>query len=304
MSEVYYQTLSLFTMILLGCLLRRVGVLCREDAAVISRIMVNVTLPCVIIRNLDGVVLDREIMAAVLIGLGVNFFFFIQSIIFSKASDPDDRVVKIFSLTSFNVGSYAIPILTPFVTAHTMAGVLAFNYTGTILFIFGVAPTVAKMAYGRDGKGTVKLLKENLLQSVPAIACAVMLILAMLRVSLPAPVSGIVTSISGANTILAMLGIGVLLEFKLPKADLARDLSVLFLRLGTAVVCALGTYFLFPVSDDLKRALILVAFTPVSSCNPVLALHCGYGGSRVAVINSMLLLASVAIMSFLPALLY
>lgn len=304
MGNVYYQTLILVLTICLGQFLHRIGIFSREDARTISKIMMNVTLPCVVIKNLNGVSLNMDILAAALIGVAVNFLFFIQSLIFSKASDPEDRVVKIFSFSSFNIGSYAVPVLSAFISAQAMAGVLAFNYPGTALFTYGVAPTAAGMVYGSGEKHGLRMLRENLLHNVPTVTCMVMLLLAIFHIALPPSLAGIFSSISAANSTLAMLSIGILLDLKLPRKEALQCAGIIGIRLTAAAFCAAILYFLVPVSDELKRALMLVVFAPIASCNPVLALHCGYQGSRVAVINSLFLLTSIFCMSILTFLLY
>ena len=95
-----------------------------------------------------------------------------------------------------------------------------------------------------------------------------------------------------------------LLDLRLPKEEAGRDGQVVLLRVCAAALSAVALYFLAPVGPELKRALMLVAFAPIASCGPVLALHCGYQGSRVAVINSMYLLVSIVCMSGLTVLLY
>lgn len=304
MSNVYYQTCILLLTICAGYLLRRWGILVREDARTISKLMMYVTLPCVVVKNLNGVTLTMDILAAAVIGVVVNSFFFLFAILSSRKGDRDDRVVKIFSLSSFNIGSYAIPVLSTFVSPAAMAGVLAFNYPGTALFTYGVGPTAANMVYGAQGGGSLKLLRDNLLHNVPTVTCVVMLLLSLFHIALPAPVAGVFVSVSAANSTLAMLSIGILLDLHLPRAEVRQDGAVILLRVSAAVLSALGLYFLAPVSPELRTALILVVFAPIASCGPVLALHCGYQGSRVAVVNSIYLLVSIVCMSGLTVLLY
>lgn len=304
MSNVYYQTCILLLTICLGYFLRQCGVLTREDARTISKLMMYVTLPCVVVKNLNGVVLTMDILAAAVIGVLVNGFFFLAALLSSRNGDRDDRVVKIFSLSSFNIGSYAIPVLSTFVSPAAMAGVLAFNYPGTALFTYGLGPTAANMVYGTQSGGGLKLLRDNLLHNVPTVTCVIMLVMSMLRIALPEKAAGGFAAISGANSTLAMLSIGILLDLRLPKEEAEKDLLVVLLRVCAAVLSALALYFLAPVGEELKLALILVVFAPIASCGPALALHCGYQGSRVAVVNSIYLLVSILCMSGLTVLLY
>lgn len=304
MSNVYYQTCILLLTICLGYFLRQRGILTREDARTISKLMMYVTLPCVVVKNLNGVILTMDILAAAVIGVLVNSFFFLVALLSSRNGDRDDRVVKIFSLSSFNIGSYAIPVLSTFVSPAAMAGVLAFNYPGTALFTYGLGPTAANMVYGTQSGSGLKLLRDNLLHNVPTVTCVIMLVMSMLRIALPEKAAGVFAAISGANSTLAMLLIGILLDLRLPKEEAEKALLVVLLRVGAAVLSALALYFLAPVGEELKLALILVVFAPIASCGPALALHCGYQGSRVAVVNSIYLLVSIVCMSGLTVLLY
>ena len=304
MGRVYYQTCILLITICAGCLLRRWGILEKDDARTISKLMMYVTLHCVVVKNLNGVTLTTDILAAAVIGVAVNGLFFMTALLTSRNSDRDDRVVQIFSLSSFNIGSFAIPVLSTFVSPAAMAGVLAFNYPGTALFTYGVGPTAANMVYGSGQRGSLKMLRDNLLHNVPTVTCVVMLVLSLFHMALPEWAAGVFVSISGANSTLAMLSIGILLDLRLPKEEAGRDGQVVLLRVCAAALSAVALYFLAPVGPELKRALMLVAFAPIASCGPMLALHCGYQGSRVAVINSMYLLVSIVCMSGLTVLLY
>lgn len=304
MSKVYDQTVILLLTICLGYLLRKMGILTREDAGTISKIMMYVTLPCVVVKNLNGVILNIDILTAVLVGIAVNAFFFLLSILTSKKSDPDDRVVKIFSFSSFNIGSYAIPVLSTFVSSSAMAGVLAFNYPGTALFTYGVAPTAANMVYKNEQRSSLLLLRNNLLHNVPTVTCLIMLLMSCLHIALPAGAADIFIEISKANSTLAMLSIGILLDLRLPRSEFGKDMAIILIRLSAAVISALGIYCALHIPHELRSALVLVVFAPIASCNPVLALYSGYKGSRVAVINSMYLLVSIVCITVLSLALY
>ncbi|MDY3282589.1 AEC family transporter [Dysosmobacter sp.] len=305
MRDVYYKTLIMIVIICLGQLCLRVGVFQKSDAKTISKIIMNITLPCVVVKNINGVTLDLDILTAVIIGIAANCFFFAQTFVFSRADDPEDRLVKVFSFSSFNIGNYVIPLLSDFISPHALAGVLAYNYPGTAMFTYGFPPVVASMAVGAKDAGSPWVrLKNTLLHNVTLLTCVFMLTLSLMGLALPAPVVGICTSISNANSTLAMLSIGILLDLHFPKGEFLYYLRIVAVRFSCAVICATAIYFLAPVSDELRRALMLTVFAPIASSNPILALHCGYTGSRVAVVNSMYLLVSIVSMSVLTLLLY
>lgn len=304
MNDVYYKTLILILTIALGCVLHHIGIFDKSDAQSISKIMMNITLPCVVVKNLNGITLSLDILAALIVGFAANLIFLSVTFLFAKKGDPDDRVVKLFCFSSFNIGNYAIPILSTFVDAPAMAGVLAFNYPGTAVVTYGTVPVIGKAFYGERGASPLEMLRKNVLRNVPTVTCLVMLLLCLFHIALPESVAGVFSSIASANTTLAMLSIGILLDFKLPRSELVSDLYVVLIRFCTAILCGAAILFLLPASQDLRRALTLCVFAPISSAMPVMALHCGYQGSRVAVINSIYLLVSICAMSLLILLLY
>ena len=304
MSTIYYKTLIMVITIFLGWLLRRLNILQRNDAHVISKILMNITLPCVVVTNINGIELGWDILMAVIIGVLANFFFFAQTYLFSRADDPDDRVVKVFSFSSFNIGSYVIPLLTGAITPHAMAGVLAFNYGGTSFFTYGMPPVVASIAYGVKGESIGRRLWNSLSRNTTLLTCIVMITLSLLKLRLPESIVGVFRSIGGANTTLAMLLIGLLLNLKLPQDERGICLKIVAVRFSCAVVCGLCIWFFAPVADDMRRALTLTVFAPIASVMPALALHCGYNGSRVAVVNSMYMVVSVISMTAMTLILY
>ena len=61
MGAVVLQSIILFWMIVLGFVTKRVGLLNKSDGNVLGRIVMNVTLPAVIIINLARLILQKEL---------------------------------------------------------------------------------------------------------------------------------------------------------------------------------------------------------------------------------------------------
>lgn len=304
MGSVYYKTLIMILTILLGFFLHRIHVFSKEDALTISKIMMNVTLPAVVVKNLNGMILNMDIFVAAMAGFAINAFFCAMAFVFSSKSDVEDRAVKIFSFCSFNIGSYTIPVLNSFVTPAAMAGILAFNYPGTAIFTYCVAPAVGCALYGKKGEPLVISVQKKLLRNVPAMTCFGMLFLCFAHISFPSGMLGFFTMLSEANTTLAMLSIGILLNFRFSKPELVADLKTVLLRLSFAAISATAILLILPASEELCKALALTVFAPIASSMPIIALHSGYKGGRVAVVNSLYLIVSVCVMSLMILFLY
>ena len=301
MEKVYFKTAELLTAIFLGYALKRSGRLSPQDTQTISKLVLWITLPCVIVKSLSGITLGRELAFAAAIGAAANGALLLMTWLCFGRRDSQGWMAALFSVTTFNISSFAVPVLVPFVSAETMAGVLAFNLP-TSIFTYAIVPSCAALrsetsehSWGKAGK--------KLLHSIPTMTCLVMFVLAALHISLPQAVAAIAGSFAGANTFLAMLAVGSLMNFSFSNEGLHQLLPPITARLGT--VCVLAVLIrLLPIRSDLCSALIMSVFAPAASTMPVLALQSGYRGGSVAVTNSVYLLISVAVLSVLSTVLY
>lgn len=301
MEKVYFKTAELLTAIFLGYALKRSGRLSPQDTQTISKLVLWIALPCVIVKSLSGITLGRELAFAAAIGAAANGALLLMTWLCFGRRDSQGWMAALFSVTTFNISSFAVPVLAPFVSAETMAGVLAFNLP-TSIFTYAIVPSCAALR-SETSEHSWRQAGKKLLHSIPTMTCLVMFALAALHISLPQAVVAIAGSFAGANTFLAMLAVGSLMSFSFSNEGLHQLLPPITARLGT--VCVLAVLIrLLPIRSDLCSALIMSVFAPAASTMPVLALQSGYRGGSVAVTNSVYLLISVAVLSVLSTVLY
>lgn len=300
MEKVYVKTAELLTAIFLGYALKRSGHLSPQDTQTISKLVLWITLPCVIVKSLSGITLGQELAFAAAIGAAANGALLLMTWLCFGRRDSQGWMAALFSMTTFNISSFAVPVLAPFISAETMAGVLAFNLP-TSIFTYAIVPSCAALR-SETSEHSWRQAGKKLLHSTPTMTCLVMFALAALHISLPQAVVAIAGSFAGANTFLAMLAVGSLMSFSFSNEGL-QLLPPITARLGT--VCVLAVLIrLLPIRSDLCSALIMSVFAPAASTMPVLALQSGYRGGSVAVTNSVYLLISVAVLSVLSTVLY
>ena len=95
-------------------------------------------------------------------------------------------------------------------------------------------------------------------KEVPAISTA----------SLPDVIFDFAGMISPANAPMAMIMTGLMLEFSLDRSKLRKVLSVNIIRLALALAICLGFYFLAPFPYEVRKAVAITAFAPISSASP------------------------------------
>jgi predicted permease len=123
-----------------------------------------------------------------------------------------------------------------------------------------------------------------------------MLLINLLGLSLPVFVLTVAETAANANGFLAMLMIGV--GFRLELSDrkkLGAILKLLAVRYGLAVVFALCFYFLLPFGPEVRKALVILAFSPISSAVPGFTQELRGDVGLSSALNSIAMVISITI---------
>ena len=119
MEKVYFKTAELLTAIFLGYALKRSGHLSPQDTQTISKLVLWITLPCVIVKSLSGITLGQELAFAAAIGAAANGALLLMTWLCFGRRDGQGWMAALFSVTTFNISSFAVPVLAPFISAET-----------------------------------------------------------------------------------------------------------------------------------------------------------------------------------------
>lgn len=84
MEDSFAKVMSLAAFIVLGHLLRRFNILKDQAFAAISALVMNVTLPCVILTNLNGVRIEGDMLLIAGLGLLTNIIFLVWGLFLSR----------------------------------------------------------------------------------------------------------------------------------------------------------------------------------------------------------------------------
>ena len=73
MGQLFLNAAGLFAMIFLGYFLKQLKVLSKADGSILSRMILNVTLPAAIILNLADMQIQMDALALILIAVIITF---------------------------------------------------------------------------------------------------------------------------------------------------------------------------------------------------------------------------------------
>ncbi len=296
MGNVLIKAAAFVVVIVLGYLLKRRGFFRKEDFGILSRIVINITLPCAIIMNFSRISLQSSLLVAVGLGLGCNLVTVGFGYLYALRKSGTEKAFYMLNLSGYNIGCFTMPFVQSFLGPTGMVVTSLFD-AGNSLMCTGASYSLASLAAGKREGSAVSSFLKKMFRSVPLDTYLVMLILGLFQLPLPAFVGTFADIVGSANGFMAMLMLGVGFELKLEKAQLARIFRHLALRFGMSAVFALLFYFCLPLPLEVRQVLAIVVFAPVSAVATAFTQRCDGDVALSSAINSLSIVVSVIIIT-------
>lgn len=295
MRAVLLNSLGLFVIILIGYLTKRLNLLMKADGTTISKIVVNVTLPAAIIVNLQSLEVKNQLLLLIAAGLVLNLVMIIIGHFFSKKQEQVEREFLMYSVSGYNIGNFAIPFVQSFMPLAIP--ILSFFDIGNSVMLAGGSNVVIEGISGSNGqRPSAKMVLGRLGRSVPFLCYLIMLFFRMVKMDLPPAVFQIAQPIASANTFLSMFMIGLFLELRLPKKDLALVLRVLVIKYASGILLAV-VFMLLPIPMMIKIVLCLVSVGPIPTFAVINSVAAGMRAEVVGFTSSLSFLISLPLMT-------
>ena len=294
MLQILTRAGSFIAIIVLGYVLKRIGVFKEEDFGVLSKICIRITLPAAIITSFAGKEIDAGLLVLLFLGIGCGVLYILLGFLLNRKSSKEQRAFEILNLPGYNIGCFTMPFAQSFLGPMGIIATSLFDSGNAFICLggaFGVASAV------KDGRGfDFKRIIKALSRSVPFVTYLLMVAMNLLRLPVPGMVIECASIIGGANSFMAMFMIGV--GFKLTLGDKSQTgqiLKLLGIRYGVGTILALIFYFVLPFDIQVRQALVILAFSPIGSAVPPFTAELGGDVGLSSAINSMAIVISICI---------
>ena len=283
--------------ILGGIVLRKKEFLPKESFAVLSKIVINITLPAAIISGNAGKPIDPAMLLVVLVALMAGVGYMLLAALVSRKKSREEQAFRVLNLPGYNIGNFAMPFTQSFL------GPMGIVTTG--LFDIGNAVVCLGGAYGaassiKEGRGfDIKRIVAAPFKSIPFLTYLIMAVLNLLALMPPGPIVELAGIVGSANPFLGMLMVGVGFRLSADRQKLRTVAELLSLRYGLATVLALVTYFVLPFDLEVRQAMVLLYFSPIGSAIPAFTGRLGGDVGLSSAINSISVVCSIALMVLL-----
>jgi len=302
MIDVLFKAFSFVAVIVCGYIIKKKGGFGDSALKLVSALALNITLPASVISSFAAFKKDNTIFMLMLLGLGINLAMSFFAFVISRKRSRGIGILYMMNCPGFNIGSFSLPFIQGFIGPSGVVTACMFD-TGNALMTCGgnYALTCAAVGSGAGKKFGVKDFAYKLLSSVPFDTYLAALLLAIFNVRLPQPAVNLLSTAAGANGFMAMLMLGLSLDFDISKEYMTEIIKLLILKYGLAAFCAYIIYFKLPLDSLLKSVLTIIVFSPTSALVPAFTQKLDGNVKASGFIASASIVISVAVITIIIA---
>ena len=286
MTDILFNTFTYIFIIGIGYFLKKLCVLPKEAGDILAKIVVNLTLPAMLLSASNGLNMDGSMIVYLFLGLFCNAFMLAVSYFLTKKNTPVLRGAAAMSCAGVDVGNFVLPFVVKFFPGPGVVMLNSFNIGNTVMnngfdFVFA-----SKLAAGKEKFG-VKEMAKKLFSSVTFDTYLLIIFLNCTGLALPGRVMQVVDVIGSANLFIVMLMIG--LKLAGGKQDTtdeeAHVLKRIFFARFAGAACLTALTWLLPIPTLGKVIAALAYFGPPTTASNAYARKLGYTGTLSARMN-------------------
>ena len=301
MSNVLTQTIVYVVLLFAGYGFKKAGIFKVEDTDFLKKVILYLTMPAMAVNGLKDLELQPSFLWCFLAGFGTSTILMLVGMAATRKKSPEEKVMYLFNLNTYNIGNFAIPFLTGLLSTDGFAALCLFDI-GVAIYLYGIDYSLAEAVKGGKSRFSLKFLLKKIFTSPITDMYLLMILLAALHLRLPEPVLKLASVMGNANAFLAMLSIGILFELNLDKKNLWDMVKFFALRYVTIVIIMIAVILFIPFSPDIRQAICVLLMAPVASIAPLLTQNAGGDGAKAAQVNSVSILLGIAGMMVVYAL--
>ncbi len=295
--DVLTKAGCLILVILLGYILKRIGIFKKSDFPVFSHIVLDITLPCAIIINFTAFDFEPSLVSLVFVGIGCCVILAFAGWFFFRRSGAADSAFGMLNCSGYNIGCFTMPYVQSFLGPTAVVASCIFDVGNAVCSNGGIYGVASTLSHGN--RFSLRSIGKKLTTSVPFITYITMLILALCSIPVPAPVLSFAEIGANANSFMAMMMLGVGFEISFERSYLSKVSRFLLIRYSISALLALFCYFVLPFSLEVRQVLTALVFSPVCSAAVAYTEKIDGDVGLAGAINSCSIIISVVIITCL-----
>lgn len=298
MTGILIKAFSFIIIIALGYTLKKIGFFKENEIKLISKIVLNITLPAAIINNFANFEMEFTLIFVVFIGIIGNVATSFIGYISARKKSNETCFFRIINLSGYNIGCFTMPYVQSFLGSFSVIVTCIFDIGNGIMCSGGTEAIVSGLL-SKEKSNDLKSKVKKFFSALPVDACIIMLILSIFKIKLPEIVTSVCSITSNANAFLSMLMLGTMFEIQIQKNKVKELSFILLTRYGISAILSAGIYFLAPFSLEIRQVLSIVLFAPIAAMAPVYTERNNGDYELASLINSISIFISLIVMTTL-----
>jgi len=244
--------------ILVGYVLQKFKIFPEETSNILNKYIIYIPLPAIILLQVPKLTFSFDVLIPTIIAWLVMGFSALIVLFFSKLLSWSKEVTGSLLLVAIltNSSIMGIPIIELYLGEESLPYVLIYDQLGTFLALAAYG-TFVTAYYSVSGNIHAKVIVKKILTFPSFIALVIALLL--LGQEFPPLISGVLGQFAATLVPVALVSVGLQLQFKLPKDDLQPLSIALLIKLVLAPIIAIGICYVFGWTNLAGKASIFEA---------------------------------------------
>lgn len=244
--------------ITVGYIIQRLNIFSKEAATILNQFAIYISLPAMILLQVPKLTFSIESLIPIIIAWSVMIISAILILIISKFFSFSKEITGSLMLVSIltNSSFLGIPIINAYMGESALPYILVYDQLGTFI-AFSIYGTFIVSFYTSKKEINFKIFTLKVLTSPPLIALVVALLL--MGVEFHPVISKVLSSFANTIVPIALVAVGLQLQFKLPREDLKPFSVALFIKLLIAPIIAIIICKIFNWNNEASMVSIMEA---------------------------------------------
>lgn len=299
MTGIHVIFLKTLAVIAIGFLLKQTNVLTSEHGKSLSRIILNITLPAVILKTISTIELDISLFMAPLVCLFHSTVVAIVSIFLFRRESSHDKGVAQMSSVGFNIGLFAYPIILELFGSSGLSIVAMLDF-GNAFIVFGLSYFLGYISSVKRAGQKLSLTGIIMLftTSIPFMCYLIAVVMNLTGVRFSGIPADVIDIIAQANTGMALIVLGLTLDFRFESSHWKLIAKVIGLRYIAGLTLGIALYLLLPFSHVYRMVILIGLVLPVALSIIPYSVEFEYDTRITATIANLMMIISFALMWF------
>ncbi|MCJ7551844.1 MAG: AEC family transporter [Anaerolineae bacterium] len=262
-ADVTNRVIVNLLLIAVGYLIKRVGLVSRDEGRILNRIVLYVTLPAVNLQAISGTELSWELLM-------LPVAMFVAGTVMSRVGHWRGKALD---LSRPDMGTFVISfsgvmasLAYPFAEAAFGAeGVrtVAISDLGNAIVIFGIAYSLS-FRYSENSDFDARQILVKVVTFFPMLAFLIAVVLNLLRVDVRGLPGGLIDSLAVMNSPLMLLSLGIYLDLDVSRSEFRVLGTQLLWKYGVGALASVVLLLILPFTGATRAVIFLLPLMPTS----------------------------------------